>query len=343
MKVKGGINGGKRKPKSFWFKIASFPVLFFSTLWILSSGFFTTPKYDSDLGDPEVVVIDKSQREDGYQIFYSGLGNLDGEIVVFLHGYGAINPMILGGWIKHLVDEGHVVIFPRYQEDLFRPAASRFPDNSAVAIKNALSYLDSNDLALNITKGGVAMTKRNKKHIQEKISFSSSSKKVFYIGHSYGGVIAANHASRLDHFGLRKPAGIMMCAPGSGALKGAVLESYDNIPSDVPLLIVSETGDRTVGEVFSEKVYSTSKVDSKIWFKHHKDSLNNITNSHLEPYSLYPAFDNGYTNWTYIRARFKSKTDETDTQGYWKMFDELMVGKKDPETVNFSKYFERVR
>src|SRR5262245_4974237 len=33
-------------------------------------------------------------------------------VVVFLHGWGAMNPLLYGGWIEHLVKRGNIVVFP---------------------------------------------------------------------------------------------------------------------------------------------------------------------------------------------------------------------------------------
>ena len=39
-------------------------------------------------------------------------------VVVFLHGWFAVNPGFYGAWIDHLVRDGRIVIFPRYQNDV---------------------------------------------------------------------------------------------------------------------------------------------------------------------------------------------------------------------------------
>src|SRR5271165_2568939 len=39
-------------------------------------------------------------------------------VVVFFHGWFAVNPAFYGAWIDHLVRSGRTVIFPRYQNDV---------------------------------------------------------------------------------------------------------------------------------------------------------------------------------------------------------------------------------
>ena len=38
-------------------------------------------------------------------------------VVVFFHGWFAVNPAFYGAWIDHLVRSGRTVVFPRYQND----------------------------------------------------------------------------------------------------------------------------------------------------------------------------------------------------------------------------------
>src|SRR5437879_2234893 len=37
-------------------------------------------------------------------------------VVVFVHGWLAVNPGAYGAWIDHLARSGRIVIFPRYQQ-----------------------------------------------------------------------------------------------------------------------------------------------------------------------------------------------------------------------------------
>src|SRR5262245_16876298 len=39
-------------------------------------------------------------------------------VIVFLHGWGGMNPLYYGAWIDHLVKRGNIVIYPRYQGSL---------------------------------------------------------------------------------------------------------------------------------------------------------------------------------------------------------------------------------
>ncbi len=61
-------------------------------------------------------------------------------VVVFLHGWFAVNPGFYGAWIDHLVRHGHVVIFPRYQNDVGTLPQDFLP-NAMAAIHDALGVL----------------------------------------------------------------------------------------------------------------------------------------------------------------------------------------------------------
>jgi len=42
-------------------------------------------------------------------------------VIVFLHGWGGMNPLYYGAWLDHLVKRGNIVIYPRYQSSLLTP------------------------------------------------------------------------------------------------------------------------------------------------------------------------------------------------------------------------------
>ena len=63
-------------------------------------------------------------------------------VVVFHHGWLAVNPAAYGAWIEHLVRSGQVVIFPRYQADGFTRPADFLP-NALAAVRDALDVLET--------------------------------------------------------------------------------------------------------------------------------------------------------------------------------------------------------
>ena len=97
----------------------------------------------ADYSHHSVAFFDAATSADGYWLFEPAAPVPDSaEVVVFLHGYGAYNPMAYGKWIKHLVAKGNIVIYPRYQKNLVWPRPDGFPENAAKAIRDALQVLE---------------------------------------------------------------------------------------------------------------------------------------------------------------------------------------------------------
>jgi pimeloyl-ACP methyl ester carboxylesterase len=251
-----------------------------------------------------VAFFDAATEADGYWLFEPADPRPDSaEVVVFLHGYGAYNPMAYGKWIKHLVAKGNIVIFPRYQKNLVWPRASAFPANAAVAIKNALAALKEDG------------------HILPK------TEKVAYIGHSYGGVIASYLGVHWEKMGIPKPASMLLCEPGSGPLKGARLPRYSGLPSDLKLVVVVGEDDYVVGDEFGRLVFQTADQTPErnlVIQRRSTDGHHWILATHSEPYCFDLDFDTGVRNYTAQRVFMTSRLNQVDFNCYWKFGDALM-------------------
>lgn len=251
-----------------------------------------------------VAFFDHAQRADGYWLFEPADPKPDSaEVVVFLHGYGAYNPMAYGKWIKHLVARGNIVIYPRYQKNLLLPAADQFPANAAKGIRDALAEL----------------RKEGRVHPR--------TEHVSYIGHSYGGVIAANLGVNWQQHDIPKPASMLLAEPGSGPLKGARLAKYDGLPADLQLVIVVGEDDYVVGHEFGSLVFQTAvNTPQRNLVLQRRDSHDRryISASHNEPYSYDLDFDTGVRNYTARRVLMTSRLNEVDFNCYWKFADAIM-------------------
>ncbi|MEM1323483.1 MAG: alpha/beta hydrolase [Bacteroidota bacterium] len=277
-------------------------------LWVLNSA--QQPEQapagpgGSDYTFGEVLISDYSTEPDGFWLYEPIAPRPDSaHLVVLIHGYGAINPMIYGGWIKHLVGKGNIVVFPRYQKNLTNPAPSDFPKNVAQAIKDALTVLAEED---------------HVKPYPGKMSLA---------GHSYGGVIAANLGVNYDTLGLPTPDAIMLCSPGSGPFKGAVLDDYTGLSPDLKLLVMVSDRDHVVGDRFGKKVFNTAtQVRQRNLIRQFSDRHGEprIAAGHNECQSWDEQFDGGIYNFTSNKARKTVRTDALDYYGYWKLFDALM-------------------
>lgn len=250
-----------------------------------------------------VVFSDFADSADGYWLFEPTDPKPDSAyVVIFFHGYGAYNPMVYGKWIKHLVARGNIVIYPRYQLNLLIPMARHFPKNAAQGIRSALETLNTAD------------------HVRPRLS------SVCYIGHSYGGVIAAYLGTKWESLKAPKPASMLLCEPGTGPLSGARLKSYQKLPSALALNIVVGKDDTVVGDEFGRLVFNTAQntEDRNLVIQYRDtDGQRHIFASHSEPYSCDFDFDTGVRNYTTKRALLQSRLNEVDFYCYWKFADAL--------------------
>lgn len=252
----------------------------------------------------EVIFQDFAAEEDGYWLFEPAAPKPDSaHVVVFLHGYGAIDPAIYGSWIRHLVRQGNIVVFPRYQKNIWSPSPKHFADHAARAIRDALAEMGRGEHVRPITS---------------QLSFA---------GHSYGGVISAHLAARHEELQIPPPQAVMLCAPGSGPMKGGVLDSYASIPADTRLLVIVHEGDRVVGDEFGVQVFETAvNTPHRNLIRQYEDNHGEprIYDGHNHAYALDSTFYAGIKNVSYRRALKSAKTDAMDYYGYWKLFDALL-------------------
>ena len=68
-------------------------------------------------------------------------------VVVFFHGWFAVNPAFYGAWIDHLVRSGRTVVFPRYQNDV-DTLPREFLPNAIAATRDALDRIPASTLLL---------------------------------------------------------------------------------------------------------------------------------------------------------------------------------------------------
>ncbi|GAB5552176.1 MAG: alpha/beta hydrolase fold domain-containing protein [Saprospiraceae bacterium] len=260
----------------------------------------------------EIRTIDQSKRADGYWIFLPAEPMTEkANLILFNHGYGAYNPMIYGAWIKHLVRKGNVVIYPRYQKNLFWPWPSAFAKNAAKGIRNAIKVLE--------TQPGMP-----------KLAMDQ----VLMIGHSYGGVVSANLAIHAQKFGIPKVGGLMLCAPGTGPFTGGLLEEYSGMPADVKMVMIINKNDHIVSPEFQFMLFETAKnVQKKQLLLQRPDFHGTypVTASHSECYAIDLDFDSGHRTPSAYRALGMGQADVVDYNVYWRIADGLLQDLKYPE------------
>ena len=148
-------------------------------------------------------------------------GDPRGATVIFLHGWGGVSPNGYRAWINHLVDNGHVVVFPRYQRTPVSPPSRALP-NAIKGIRAAFAELGNDQ-------------------------------PVVVVGHSAGGALAFDYAALARSEGLPVPAAIMAVYPGGGSW-GLPAGLQPGVPRSTQVLTLASDGDHVVGTETATKV-----------------------------------------------------------------------------------------
>lgn len=121
--------------------------------------------------------------------------------------------------IRHTVQRGNVVVFPRWQTGVAEPCPGPF---------NIEPCIDSASQGIH---DGIAFLRGGENRVQPRLDRTS------YYGYSYGGILTANLANRYRQLELPRPRAIFLDDPHDGELAGlgepALDDSLAGIPSDV--------------------------------------------------------------------------------------------------------------
>lgn len=241
-------------------------------------------------------------------------------VIVFLHGWGGMNPMYYGAWLDHLVKRGNVVIYPRYQGSLLTPIRD-FTPNTLHAVRDAIERLK--------TEPGHA-----------RADFS----KFATVGHSLGGVLAANVAAMASEEKLPRVSAVMSVEPGiTDSPINVPLADLSKLPPATLLLALAGDQDTLVRDTDAKRIYSEStriSADNKDFIMMVSDSHGRpaLLASHRAPTAHDKSYDNGEgvgggpaeTNRgggpqvSQQRSRVDTMiVNAMDFYGTWKLFDAL--------------------
>jgi dienelactone hydrolase len=144
-------------------------------------------------------------------------------VVLFLHGWRAIDPRHYRPWLVHLVREGNVVVYPGYQSPATPPA--RFLPNVIVGVR----------LARRLVRPATMVA----------------------VGHSAGGTLAADYAADACARGVPEPQAVMSVFP-AGRLgrhpERIPRRPWRNIPRAVRVLVLAGARDHVAGTAQAEAV-----------------------------------------------------------------------------------------
>jgi acetyl esterase/lipase len=222
-------------------------------------------------------------------------------VVVFLHGWFAVNPAFYGAWIDHLVRSGRSVIFPRYQNDVGTMPAEFLP-NALAAIRDGLEVLDT-----------------GARHVRPEL------RQVAVIGHSAGGNLAAQIAavSADPHAGLPPIKVVVALMPGE------VLPSrepkLDRIPASTLLLVAVGEDDLLVGDVRGRQIFTQTSAIPKsrkrfLLFRSDRHGFPPIIAEHTAPTGANRRLDTGEGLFRTFQMSL-GEVNAMDRAGFWRIAD----------------------
>jgi dienelactone hydrolase len=220
-------------------------------------------------------------------------------VVVFHHGWLAVNPAAYGAWIDHLVRRGHIVIFPRYQHDWNTKPADFLP-NALAAVHDAFDVLETSP-----------------KHIRpDRARFA-------LIGHSAGGNLSAQMAAVARESGLPPPRAVIALMPGE--VQPIREPRLEQIPATTLLVVAAAENDRVVGDVRARQIFSeTSAIppSRKKYILYLTDLHGHprLVADHLSPTAAYRGFDTGDGVLRGFQMS-RAEVNAFDRAGFWRLAD----------------------
>jgi predicted esterase len=233
-------------------------------------------------------------------------------VVVFCHGWGAMAPAHYRAWIDHIVRRGIIVVWPNYQDSLHTPGAD-FLANATAAMRDAFAALAAD------THG-----------IQPDL------RRVAVVGHSAGGVLAAQLGAVAQHEGLPTFRAVMAVEPGDGSREGrrrAGIPAIDlaPMPATTLFLVVVGADDHWAGEQVGLDLYDHATRVPRA----NKNVIELQSDAHGSPELIANHAAPGAASGPgsprlrnlrlgpYADFRHAGDVDALDWYGSWKLFDAL--------------------
>lgn len=220
-------------------------------------------------------------------------------VVVFCHGWVAVNPGIYGAWIEHLARRGSIVIFPRYQEDWTTPPVEFLP-NATAAIRDALDVLQTAD-----------------GHVRpDRMRF-------VLMGHSAGGNLAALLAASANESGLPAPAAVLAFLPGE--VRPVATPTLDKVPATINLVVAACEQDIVVGDARAREIFEGTTAVPKarklyVLYRSDRSGPVHLVADHLAPCARLAKYNSGEGPFRTIQMS-NAAVDLLDRYGFWRVAD----------------------
>ncbi len=245
-------------------------------------------------------------------------------VIVFHHGWLAVNPAAYGAWIDHLVRRGQVVIFPRYQLDVAtRP--DDFLPNALAAVRDAFDVLETSP-----------------KHIRP------DRERFALVGHSAGGNLSAQMAATAVENHLPVPRALVLLMPGE--VKPAREPSLSRIPPTTLLVVAAAEDDRIVGDVRARQIFAgatsiPAERKKYVFYRTDRHGFPWLIADHFSPTAALRGFDTGdglLRGYQLNRAELNA----FDYAGFWRLadltLDAAFAGKTLDEATDHGEQFRHL-
>jgi acetyl esterase/lipase len=228
-------------------------------------------------------------------------------VVLFLHGWSALDPAPYGAWIRHLARKGNIVLYPRYQSGLLTPAA-KFTPALMSAVRAALDHLG---------KDGAVR---------------ADPTRLVAVGHSMGGALAVRYAAQASKEKRPVPKALMVLEPGTGGSRHPAydidLDDLSAIPQETLVLVIVGDRDMMVGEWLARKIWrQLGHIPAA-----HRDYVVFRSDEHGQPPLIADHFFSLAPDGSLVRAgplggaasmAGRMKPDALDWRGTWRLLDAL--------------------
>lgn len=242
----------------------------------------------SDYSHMSVTIENFGTGMDEYWIFQpNDPPPTNAPVVMFLHGFGGTMPAPYSAWIQHIVRKGHIVVFPRYQENARTPLDASV-EAADRATKAAWQYLVDNS---SISEEGIA-----------------------WIGHSFGGFLITDLSMRYEDNNMPPPVVLMLVEPGGRQFEINLDNAPDNMLSllilgDEDSLVTKEDVQPYIAELINLPANNVNMLLIQ--------SDDNLKADHFAPLSEDVSF-------LPTNKRLVNNPDFLDFYGYWKLLDGLI-------------------
>jgi len=217
-------------------------------------------------------------------------------VIVFLHGWGGVNPGYYAAWIEHLVRKGNIVIYPLFQSWSSLASSNRYTSNCIQAIGDAIDLLQGQD----------EHTSQHTKPDLDKFAIA---------GHSVGGVLALNVAALAQQYGLPVPKSIMSVEPRKVPMLSLV--DFSTISPRTLLLVIAADRDTLSADDAIGLFRSTIRIPFQ-----NKDFITLVSDEYGQP-SLIADHLAPVCNAAGTGIFMKGDTNALDYYGTWKLLDAL--------------------